>query len=164
MSKHCGVITYGDLLMFVYEPVVNRDKVMMLFSSTVGRRVTNIFNPGYLAVGNRMSIRNGRLVYEDRTPESERGWTIKRLEGKCEVNSGNTTYSLYTFEAEFTRDGSPAISHVVIDKLSLAPYSDVYQIFSTKIQNPSELIWGYIGEEKLKEVIEALKEVESKQA
>lgn len=164
MAKPIEVMVYRDLLMVVYEPAVARNKLSLLFASNEGDRVKNIFHPSYVAVGNRMSVRNGRHEYEDRVIVYERGWIFKKLERKSEEKIGTTTYTLCEYEVEFTRNRAPAIPHTIEDNLVLAPYSDVFALYSGTSQNPGELNWGYIGEVKLKDVLEKLKELESKHA
>lgn len=163
MAKPIEVVVYRDLLMFVYEPAVDRNKLSLLFASNEGDRVRNIFHPSYVAVGNRMSVRNGRHEYEDRELVYEQGWIFKKLLEKSELVVGTTTYMFYEFEVQFTRKKNP-FPHVIEDRFVLAPYRDVHVLLSGTSQNPCELEWGYISIDKLTDVLETMKKLEEKHA
>lgn len=164
MPKPVEVVTYRDLLLVSYSPDVGKNRLMLLFSTTQGDRVRNVFHPNYLRVGEKMSVRNGRHVYPDQVLVYERGWIFKKLLEKSELVVGTTTYTLYQFEVQFTRNENPAIPHVTEDQLVLAPYGDVHVLLSGTSQKPCELEWGYIGEEKLRGVLDDMKKLESMHA
>jgi len=148
-------ITYGDLVLIHFDPTHPRN-IAFLFRDKPHGKVRNIFRPGLVSVGKRLSVKHGTPQYIGEGGCSQTQWSLISIKSQKNVSLEGNQYQFVVFESIFMRNGLRAIPHKEVDRYALVTFRDVWELFTES----GMLNWGYAGEREIVAVLNEVKKGE----